>query len=114
MTGSAEERPHIVEIRAPKGATVMELDWSDGAGFRVTHEILRGFCPCAHCQGHQGPIRFVTGGDLVLRDIEEVGQYALRLIWNDGHQTGIYTYVHLRALCEASERESPTTQTFSR
>lgn len=95
------------EIRAPRGARVMEVDWSDGRTVRYPHLLLRGFCPCAHCQGHQGPIRW-AGEDLPedaleLSELEEVGNYALRLGWADGHSTGIYTFVFLGELAQVAD-----------
>lgn len=78
----------------------MEIDWADGYRGRIPHALLRGFCPCAECQGHDGPIRYVEGGSLELASIEEVGQYAVQLVWADGHHTGIYSFRHLRRLCE--------------
>jgi DUF971 family protein len=92
------------EVRAPKGARVMEITWSDGATTTHRHLHLRAFCPCAHCQGHQGPIRWVEGVEalphdgLELSELDEVGQYALRLAWGDGHATGIYSFRYLREL----------------
>lgn len=101
MTDAEAPAPVPVELRAPEGARWMELDWIDGATSRIHHATLRGFCPCAHCQGHQGPIRWVEGAetaDLDLLHLEEVGNYALRLAWGDGHGTGIYTFRLLRRL----------------
>lgn len=80
----------------------MEIDWADGHVGIYPHEVLRGYCPCANCQGHEGPIEFVEGGDLELFDVVEVGNYALRLVWGDGHQTGIYSFEFLRSLCACS------------
>ncbi len=110
------ESAEPVELRAPRGARVMEIDWADGHGGVYPHELLRGFCPCATCQGHDGPIVFVEGGDLELDDIQSVGNYALRLVWRDGHQTGIYSYRFLRRLCACSSCrvEDPKTRSFWR
>jgi DUF971 family protein len=96
---------------------MMEIDWADGHRGLYPHEVLRGFCPCAHCQGHDGPIRFQPGGNLELREIEEVGNYALRLTWADGHATGIYSFRYLRELCgcrSCQPEGRDTTQTFPR
>jgi DUF971 family protein len=97
-----------IELRAPTGARTLEIDWSDGVTTRYPHRILRAFCPCAHCQGHQGPIRWndQDPGDaaLELTDIEEVGNYAVRLIWADGHGSGIFSFRFLRELGEVAER----------
>jgi DUF971 family protein len=105
-----------LEVRAPRGANVMEIDFEDGHRGVYPHDILRGFCPCAMCQGHQGPIRYVPGGSTELTDLGEVGDYALRLTWADGHSTGIYTFRFLRDLCSCSECKTadPSARQFSR
>lgn len=113
---SEDDRNVPLEVRAPRGARVMHIEFADGHLGVYPHERLRGYCPCAQCQGHQGPIRFVPGGDLELRDIQEVGNYALRLTWGDGHSTGIYSFVFLRRLCAcaACTANAPEGATFSR
>jgi DUF971 family protein len=105
-----------VEVRAPRGARVMQIVFEDGHQGDYPHEVLRGYCPCAQCQGHNGPIHFVPGGDLELLEIGEVGNYALRLTWGDGHGTGIYSFAFLRRLCAcpACSQGPPTQRTFSR
>ncbi len=90
------------EIRAVKGSRAMEIDFADGHTGLYPHRILRGFCPCAACQGHEGAIVFVEGGDQELVDISEVGNYAILLSWGDGHATGIYSFRFLRDLCNCS------------
>ena len=86
------------KVKAPLGAQVLEIHWADGGRTRFPHRLLRGYCPCAGCQGHSGPIRFKDGGDLELREIEAVGNYALALKWGDRHDTGIYDFPYLRRL----------------
>jgi DUF971 family protein len=97
------ERP--TGVRAPHGATELEISWGDAKKISYPHEILRGFCPCASCQGHSGTIRFVPDGNLELRELAQVGNYALGLTWGDGHNTGIYSYRYLRALGELLEAQ---------
>ena len=86
------------------GARLFEIVWDDGVTTFYRHVVLRGFCPCALCQGHDGPVRWVDATDtlpdagLELRDIIPTGSYALRLDWADGHNTGIYTFEYLRQL----------------
>lgn len=95
------EAPTPIELRAPRGARRLEIDWDDGSTSAYRHAILRGFCPCAHCQGHHGPVSWVLGAeekDLELAEVAEVGNYALQLTWGDGHGTGIYTFRFLREL----------------
>ncbi|QQR91493.1 MAG: DUF971 domain-containing protein [Myxococcales bacterium] len=92
-----------IELRAPKGSSELQIDWADGHTGIYPHEVLRGYCPCADCQGHEGPISYVEGGNLELVDIQEVGNYALRLVWGDKHGTGLYSFNFLRQLCTCPE-----------
>jgi len=113
-----DPRTHPTRVKAPRNARIMEISWADGHQGIYPHEILRGYCPCAGCQGHSGTIRFIPGGelearykpggDLEMRNIEQVGNYALRFDWGDSHSTGIYTFRYLRSLCQCPECQSPT------
>lgn len=102
MTDASDpRRERAVRVRSPRGAHTTEIEWGDGHLGVYPHKILRGFCPCAGCQGHSGEINFieVSGIGLELDEIEKVGSYALALKWFDGHTTGIYSYRYLRSLC---------------
>jgi DUF971 family protein len=102
---SEAERIRATNVRAPHGARTFEITWADGHKSAYPHEILRGFCPCATCQGHSGSIRFIAGVDLDLREIEQVGNYALGLTWADGHSSGIYSFRYLRMLGDLIEEK---------
>lgn len=91
------------------GSNMIEIEWKDSHTSIHHLYVLRKFCPCASCQKERD-----TGGDVELlpvlrpsqnelRDIRPVGNYAVQLIWEDGHNTGIYTYDLLRRLCECDE-----------
>ena len=93
-------------VRSPRGARTTEIDFSDGHKGIYPHSILRGYCPCAGCQGHTGSIKFLVveeGPALEVDVIEAVGNYALRFEWFDQHGSGIYSYAYLRALCCCKE-----------
>jgi DUF971 family protein len=92
----AFERP--TGIKAPHGARIFEISWANGETHRIPHEILRGFCPCAGCQGHSGTVTFQPGSNLELLEIKPVGNYALSLKWADSHETGIYSFHFLKSL----------------
>jgi DUF971 family protein len=96
-----DPRTKCIAIRSPRGARTTEIDWGDGHKGLYPHEILRGYCPCAGCQGHSGTIGFVQTSDAQqeLDDIAPVGNYALQLKWFDGHDGGLYSYAFLRGLC---------------
>jgi len=100
-----DPRIKCLKVRSPRGATVTEIDWGDGHKGIYPHDVLRGYCPCAGCQGHSAIIRFVAceGAQLELEGIEPVGNYALSLAWFDGHNSGLYSYRYLRALCHCTQ-----------
>ena len=102
-----EPRFRPTAIKAPHGARLFEVTWADGPIMSYPHEILRGYCPCAGCQGHSGAIRFQAGGNLELREIERVGNYALSFTWGDSHSSGIYSFRYLRTLGELLEAQGP-------
>ena len=87
------------EVRRVTEQQLVRITWSDGHVGEYTYGYLRGWCPCAMCQGHGGDRRFVAVADPQLASISAVGNYALGLVWSDGHDTGIYAYSYLRALC---------------
>lgn len=100
--------PKPTAVRAPHGATTLELGWPGDLVHRLPHRLLRGYCPCAGCQGHSGSITFQPpSGSLALelRDIKQVGQYALAFTWGDGHSTGIYSFEFLFHLGRLIERD---------
>ncbi|MFP6684501.1 MAG: DUF971 domain-containing protein [Polyangiaceae bacterium] len=94
-----------VRIKAPHGAKTTEIQWADGHRCVYPNTLLRGYCPCAGCQGHSGETRFIEGGNSELRDLQPVGNYALKFVWADGHETGLYSFRHLRSLCDKPECE---------
>ncbi len=97
--------PERIAISKSKG---IRIDWKDGHSCEYGLEYLRDHCPCAQCTGAHGtPPREKTSTQLLpmykpklkIENVEEVGSYALRIYWNDGHSSGIYSWEHLRQLC---------------
>ena len=106
-TSRASDPEHIA-ISKSKG---IEIDWKDGHHSSFDNQYLRDWCPCAGCTGAHGteprkktseaavsPFQMFTAKPKMLA-IEPVGSYAFRIEWNDGHNTGIYSYDHLRSIC---------------
>lgn len=89
--------PIGVELR--KEAHELRIEWSDDHESIYPLQYLRGYCPCASCQGHGGAWEYVPNDGPELAAIEEVGNYAYNLIWADKHETGIYAFELLRDLC---------------
>lgn len=95
-----------VEINHVREKGVVRITWDDGHVGDYPRHYLRGYCPCALCQGHGGKIRFVAAAASGLAEIAAVGNYAIQFRWEDGHETGIYTFGYLRSLCPCPQCES--------
>jgi|JI10StandDraft_1071094.scaffolds.fasta_scaffold598933_1 DUF971 family protein len=88
-----------VEVRIGSAERALWVSFSDGTNFRIPHELLRVFSPSAEVRCHDGswdiPPR--RRGVLV-KKAEPVGNYALRLCFDDGHDTGLYSFELLHDL----------------
>lgn len=95
------KHPSLTEARRLPETHRLRLTWSDGHQAEYDYDYLRGYCPCAGCQGHgAGPVRFQPPSrPVTLEKIEPVGRYALSFLWSDQHSTGIYSYEFLRRIC---------------
>ena len=95
---SAEPQP--VEIRLRRTARLLEVTFEDGSRFELPFEYLRVHSPSAEVKGHgPGQETLVLGKEAVgVRAIEPVGQYAVKLVFDDGHDTGLYTWKYLYEL----------------
>ncbi|MFQ5851152.1 MAG: gamma-butyrobetaine hydroxylase-like domain-containing protein [Candidatus Binatia bacterium] len=99
---------HIpVEINHVRAGGKVRITWDDGHVGDYSQEYLRGYCPCALCQGHDPALgkKFIPMPDAKLREIRAVGNYAVEFQWEDGHNTGIYNFDYLRSLCPCAECE---------
>jgi DUF971 family protein len=107
--------PEHIAISKSKG---IKIDWKDGHHSDYPLAYLRDECPCATCTGAHGtpPERTNYSGSsgskelfpmykpaLKMLAIEPVGSYAIRISWNDGHNTGIYSFDHFRRICPCDE-----------
>ncbi len=99
MAGAA-----VTELRYRSSERVLEVTFADGARFALSAEYLRVESPSAEVQGHgPGQKRLVTGkADVAITRIEPIGHYAVRLVFDDGHDTGIYSWAWLRHLGEGA------------
>jgi DUF971 family protein len=92
--------PAPVEIRLHTLSRKLEVSFDDGARYELPAEYLRVHSPSAEVQGHgAGDGVLVTGKQQVgIRAIEPIGHYAVRLVFDDGHDTGLYTWKYLHEL----------------
>lgn len=91
------------------GEDRLYIEWSDGQCGAVTWDTLRSHCPCATCREEQqkpyDPFRVLSQKELEAGaprplSMQPVGYYAYKIVWNDGHDAGIYTLENLRELCQ--------------
>ena len=91
---------HPTEIKLHQQSGNLEIAFDDGARFTMPYEYLRVQTPSAEARGHgPGQETLQTGKKNVkLQNVEPVGTYALRLIFDDGHDSGLYTWEYLYEL----------------
>ncbi len=96
--------------RLKREAEAIRFVWEDGLECSLPIRVLRLACPCAHCVSEHTGERLLDPAripeDLELRDMKSVGNYAYRILFGDGHDTGLYTLEMLRELCAAAAREA--------
>jgi DUF971 family protein len=90
-------------------STGVKIDWRDGHHSEYSLAYLRDSCPCASCTGAHGtppqktqlstnPFEMYKPA-LKMASAEPVGNYAVRIAWNDGHNSGIFSFDYLREIC---------------
>ena len=86
------------EIRVSKDRRIMTLRWTGEEALTVEAELLRVHSPSAEVQGHAPSQRIVVSGkkDVAIAAIVPIGNYAIRIAFDDGHDTGIFTWPFLR------------------
>jgi DUF971 family protein len=103
------QEPWPTELRLSESGRMLNVSFDDGAQFALSAELLRTQSPSAEVQGHSAAERKAVGvkRDVAILAVAPVGNYAVRLDFDDMHRTGIYTWRYLRELGEtASERFS--------
>jgi DUF971 family protein len=98
-----EQRPHPTQIELDRKARVLAIDYDDGARFRLPCEYLRVLSPSAEVRGHSpATARLQVGKESVtIDDIRPVGNYAVKLCFSDGHDSGLYDWQYLYRLGRA-------------
>lgn len=99
--------PVPVEIKLRALSRRLEVAFDDGRRFELPFEYLRVYSPSAEVKGHgPGQEVLVTGKqDVGVKAIEPVGQYAVRLVFDDGHDTGLYSWSYLYELGRDRDRK---------
>ena len=93
-----------VKIRVVENKS-LEITWDDNKSDLLDLKLLRKLCPCATCLAERDKqskmyIPILSENQTTIKSINQVGKYAIQIIWNDGHSTGIYEYPFLKNLTE--------------
>jgi DUF971 family protein len=100
MAGLTRDAPTPTEILLHQKSRVLEIAFSDGKRFRLPCEFLRVYSPSAEVRGH-GPgqeVLQVGKKDVGITELDPVGSYAVRPVFSDGHNTGIYSWDYFYTL----------------
>lgn len=95
--------PTPTSLRALTDAGMLEIAWSDGSAYCLPFKLVRAECPCAQCI-HEITGERILNPSSIPEDIRPVelgysGNYALRIVWSDGHASGIFTWERLHGIC---------------
>lgn len=85
-------------IKLNKSSKTLELGYADDQQFALPAEFLRVYSPSAEVQGHGKPILQYGKMHVALTDVQPAGNYALKLTFDDGHDSGIFTWNYLYEL----------------
>ena len=94
-----------MEIRLKRAERALEVDFDDGRRFRYPAELLRVESPSAEVQGHGPSQKQIVAGraHVGILELEPVGNYAIRIKFDDLHDTGIYSWTYLYELGEKQD-----------
>lgn len=108
---NTEDMPVPTELILKKNRKQLDVSFADGVGASLSAEYLRVYSPSAEVTGHSaGEGILVTGKEEVaIERLEPVGRYAVRVIFNDGHDSGLYTW---RLLHELSRGQTEKWQRY--
>ncbi len=88
------------EVRVRKAEKLLVVAFDDGARFELPAEYLRVESPSAEVQGHSPSQKQTVAGkrDVGITGVEPVGNYAIKILFDDGHDTGIFSWTYLHEL----------------
>jgi len=94
----SEPRPTDIKLRTR--SRVLDVAFDDGSRFELPFEFLRVHSPSAEVRGHGPGQETLQLGkhDVGVRSVDPVGNYAVRIVFDDGHDTGLYTWAYLHEL----------------
>ncbi len=90
-------------VKLHKASRTLELQYADGQKFMLPAEFLRVHSPSAEVQGHGQPVLQTGKQKVALTGVEAAGNYALKLVFDDGHDSGLFSWDYLYLLGQDQE-----------
>lgn len=107
MAATPDPKPWPTELRLAKDRKVLTVTFDSGEHFALEAEYLRVMSPSAEVQGHSPDERKTVGGkrQVAILEVHPIGNYAVRLVFDDMHSTGIYSWDYFAELGRNRERK---------
>lgn len=98
------QTPIPTDIKLKKASRTLMLSYADGHSYALSAEYLRVHSPSAEVRGHGNPVLQTGKKHVGFKGIEQVGNYAVKLDFDDGHETGLYSWEYLYELATQQDR----------
>jgi len=89
---SQSQSPQVTDIKLKRKSRLLELSFDDGKHYQVSCELLRVYSPSAEVHGHGNPVLVTHKKNVNIKAIEPVGNYAVKIVFDDGHDTGLFSW----------------------
>ncbi len=99
------QTPNVTQINIKRQSRLLVLSYDNNCDYSLSFELLRVLSPSAEVKGHGPGQEVLQYGkeDVLIDGIETVGNYAIQIMFNDGHDSGIYSWSFLYELCTQQE-----------
>lgn len=90
--------PYVTDLKLKKKSHALQIGFNTGESFTLSCEMLRVYSPSAEVQGHGKPILVTHKKNINITAMEPLGNYAVKITFDDGHDTGLYSWEYLYRL----------------
>lgn len=91
--------PNVTGLKLKRKSRLLEVTFDNGETHAISCEMLRVYSPSAEVHGHGNPVLVTHKKNVNVTALEPVGRYAVKIVFDDGHNTGLYSWKILYDLC---------------
>lgn len=99
------ESCQVIKLHYHRQSRVLDISFSDGFAASLSAEFLRVFSPSAEVRGHGRPVLVSNKKMVAITQLVPVGHYAVKLVFDDGHNSGLYSWPYLLNLCTTQQEK---------